>query len=62
MDFATGVSVFYEFQKDTTNIAIPIVPCTVNCIQGEFNGTTSLFKDVTLYRVRKTVLTADLFK
>ncbi|CAL6030516.1 Conserved_hypothetical protein [Hexamita inflata] len=62
VDFATGVSVFYEFQKDTTNIAIPILPCTVNCIQGEFNGTTSLFKDVTLYRVRKTILTADLFK
>ncbi|CAL6005766.1 Conserved_hypothetical protein [Hexamita inflata] len=61
VNFATGVSIFYEFEKDGQNIAIPILPCSLNCIEGVYNGSTSLFNQVKTYRLRKTVLNQDLF-
>ncbi|CAL6042487.1 Conserved_hypothetical protein [Hexamita inflata] len=52
--------VYLEFLNDQVNTQIQIVPCTSSCTSTEFKTTSTTFKPITVYRVRKTALNAEI--
>ncbi|CAL6093202.1 Conserved_hypothetical protein [Hexamita inflata] len=55
-----NLQVYLEFQDGIANSQIPIYPCTSGCTATEYKTTSTNFKTINLYRIKKTPANADL--
>ncbi|CAL6042505.1 Conserved_hypothetical protein [Hexamita inflata] len=54
------LQVYLEFQNGQSNSQIPIYPCTTGCSATEYKTTSTNFKAINLYKIKKTPVNADL--
>ncbi|CAL6042025.1 Conserved_hypothetical protein [Hexamita inflata] len=57
VDFSAA-SISFAYTTTTSNIEIPIHSCISGCQEGEFNASSLNFKEIMIYRVRKTLALA----
>ncbi|CAL6009974.1 Conserved_hypothetical protein [Hexamita inflata] len=60
VNFAAGVTVSFDYTSGSQNKQIPVRACTAQCQDGEYNASSTNFVEISLYRVRKEDVDAQL--
>ncbi|CAL6082287.1 Conserved_hypothetical protein [Hexamita inflata] len=60
IDFTHSVNIYLNYVVENVNKQIQIPPCSTNCVDGQYNSSSLSFKDITIYRIKKTQAATEL--
>ncbi|CAL6043367.1 Conserved_hypothetical protein [Hexamita inflata] len=60
IDFTHSISIYLNYVVGNQNKQIQIQPCSSNCVEGQYNSSSLIFKDITVYRIKKAQAAVEL--